>query len=89
ALLACTKAPWELVHSPPGIQRSFTFKTFNQAMKFMNAVADECKVQRHHPEWANVYNKVVVRWTTHNPKGISEKDVYMAKWCDDAGERFG
>ncbi|KAF8476864.1 pterin 4 alpha carbinolamine dehydratase-domain-containing protein [Kalaharituber pfeilii] len=88
-LLASSTAPWWLTHSPPGLQRAFKFKTFSTAMKFMNAVATECKVQKHHPEWGNVYNEVVIRWTTHRPRGITSKDVYMAQWCDRCAEEHG
>lgn len=55
----------------------------------MNEVAAECKRARHHPEWTNVYNRVHVRWTTHSPEGLSEKDTGMARFCDRAGEKFG
>ena len=56
---------------------------------FMNAVAAECKSQKHHPEWSNVYNKTHIRWTTHKPEGLSSKDVHMAEFCDRAGEDHG
>jgi hypothetical protein len=56
---------------------------------FMNEVAKECMVQRHHPEWTNVFNRVVIRWTTHAPRGMSLKDTYMARFCDEAAERHG
>ena len=36
-----------------------------------------------------MYNTTFIRWTTHSPAGISEKDVYMAKFCDDVATRFG
>ena len=55
----------------------------------MNAVADVCKKERHHPEWTNVYNRTHVRWTTHNPEGLSSKDVIMASVCDAAAEEKG
>ena len=55
----------------------------------MNQVAAECKKQRHHPEWSNIYNKTSIRWTTHNPEGLSNKDTNMARFCDEAGEQFG
>lgn len=58
-------------------------------MKFWNLVSDECKAQKHHPEWGNVYNEVVVRWTTHRPRGISSKDVHMAKLCDRIAAEIG
>lgn len=55
----------------------------------MNAVAAECKKQKHHPEWTNVFNKTHIRWTTHNPEGLSGKDTNMARFCDEAGREFG
>ena len=56
---------------------------------FMNTVATECRNARHHPEWTNIYNKTHIRWTTHNPEGLSEKDTRMARFCDEAAERAG
>ena len=55
----------------------------------MTKIATECKLQKHHPEWSNVYNKTRIRWTTHRPEGLSSKDVSMARYCDDAGVEFG
>lgn len=54
----------------------------------MNAVAAECKQTRHHPEWSNVYNQTHIRWTTHNPEGLSSKDLAMAKFCDAAAIEY-
>lgn len=55
----------------------------------MNRIADECKAQKHHPEWSNVYNRTTIKWTTHKPEGLSSKDVHMAKFCDDAAREMG
>jgi hypothetical protein len=57
--------------------------------EFMNTVAAECKVQKHHPEWTNIFNKTHVRWTTHKPLGLSSKDILMARFCDEAGTDHG
>ena len=46
--------PWSICLNGAGIQRSFHFKTFRQTWEFMDAVAEECKRKRHHPEWWNV-----------------------------------
>lgn len=54
----------------------------------MNTIAAECKTQKHHPEWSNVYNKTHIRWTTHSPEGLSSKDTYMATFCDEAAKGF-
>jgi 4a-hydroxytetrahydrobiopterin dehydratase len=36
----------------------------------------------HHPEWFNVYNRVVVDLTTHDAGGISDLDVALARKLD-------
>ena len=33
----------------------------------------------HHPEWFNVYNKVVVQLTNHDEEGISELYFKLAE----------
>jgi len=33
----------------------------------------------HHPEWFNVYNKLVVDLMTHDASGITENDTKLAK----------
>jgi 4a-hydroxytetrahydrobiopterin dehydratase len=36
----------------------------------------------HHPEWLNVYNRVVVDLTTHDSGGITKNDVELARVLD-------
>ena len=36
-----------------------------------------------------VYNKVFVRWTTHNPSGLSHKDIALARICDERAAALG
>ena len=55
----------------------------------MTRVADECRTQKHHPEWSNTYNVVFVKWTTHKTGTLSEKDVVMARFCDEAAKANG
>ena len=38
--------------------------------------------QDHHPEWFNVYNKVIVDLTTHDAQGISARDFALAEAMD-------
>ena len=40
--------------------------------------------RNHHPEWFNVWNKVVVDLTTHDAGGITEKDLELARFMDEA-----
>ncbi|KAG6243272.1 hypothetical protein E4U25_001588 [Claviceps purpurea] len=80
---------WTLAANGEALERSFTFKNFAKTWDFMTAVSLQCKLANHHPEWANVYNTTFIRWTTHNPKGLSDKDVRLASLCDSIARDFG
>lgn len=38
---------------------------------------------------SKVYNTTFIRWTTHSPKGLSEKDLTLAQLCDSIAKDFG
>ncbi|KAI0459273.1 pterin 4 alpha carbinolamine dehydratase-domain-containing protein [Xylaria acuta] len=80
---------WTLISSGQGLERSFKFKNFAKTWDFMTAVSLQCKLKNHHPEWSNVYNTTYIRWTTHNPEGLSAKDVELAGLCDALARDFG
>ncbi|PBP23996.1 PCD-like protein [Diplocarpon rosae] len=88
-LLRANGGRWTLTENGKGVQRSFKFKTFKRTWEFMNLIATECASRKHHPEWSNLYNTTFVRWTTHSPPGMSEKDVLMARFCDEKAAECG
>jgi len=61
------------------LHREFKFDSFPEAFGFMSSVAIEAEAMNHHPEWFNVYNKVVVDLVTHDLNGISTFDIQLAK----------
>ena len=73
---------WSLSADGIALEKTFTFKGFNAAFGFMTRVAMAAERANHHPEWSNVYNRVVVRWTTHSLGGVSDLDVKLARSCD-------
>jgi 4a-hydroxytetrahydrobiopterin dehydratase len=80
---------WELSAANKGLTRQYTFSSFSKAWKFMASVACECKAKKHHPSWSNLYNKVTVEWTTHQPEGLTVKDIEMAEFCDRKADEIG
>ena len=61
------------------LHRAFKFPNFVAAFGFMTQVAMLAERADHHPEWFNVYNKVVIDLTTHDSGGISSKDFALAQ----------
>ncbi|KAG5656588.1 hypothetical protein KAF25_000175, partial [Fusarium avenaceum] len=89
ALLTSKDGRWTLAKDGTALERKFKFKTFAKTWDFMTGVSLECKMKNHHPEWSNVYNTTFIRWTTHNPAGLSDKDITMAAQCDVLAKRLG
>lgn len=50
----------------------------------MTRVALAADKADHHPEWSNVYNRVEIVLSTHDAGGVSEKDVALARFIDQA-----
>ncbi len=76
---------WQKVDGREAMQRHFRFKDFIEAWGFMNRVALLAEKQDHHPEWSNVYNRVDILLTTHDCKGLSERDLTLARAIDALG----
>ncbi len=73
---------WSVVDGK--LHREFKFKSFAEAFGFMTTVAIEANTMDHHPEWSNVYAKVVIDLVTHSAgNAISDRDVALAKKIDD------
>jgi 4a-hydroxytetrahydrobiopterin dehydratase len=64
------------------LHKQYTFPDFVHAFGFMATSAIAIERMNHHPEWFNVYSKVVVDLTTHDAGGISSKDFKLAALLD-------
>ena len=73
---------WVQAEDRDAIEKSFKFKSFNEAWGFMSRVALAAEKLNHHPEWFNVYNRVDILLSTHDCGGLSELDVKLAKRID-------
>ncbi|MCB0276950.1 MAG: 4a-hydroxytetrahydrobiopterin dehydratase [Calditrichaeota bacterium] len=60
------------------LHRHFQFDTFVEAFGFMARVALLAEKMDHHPDWSNVYNRVMINLNTHDAGGITELDFELA-----------
>jgi 4a-hydroxytetrahydrobiopterin dehydratase len=60
------------------LHRAFQCKDFVAAFGNMTRVALVAEAMNHHPEWFNVWNKVVIDLNTHSVGGISDLDFKLA-----------
>ena len=73
---------WELERERTAISRKYVFTDFSEAFAFMQLIAVQAQLVDHHPEWSNVYNVVNIRWTSHDAKALTQRDIAMATHCD-------
>ena len=69
---------WRLADGRDAITREFRFADFSAAWGFMARVALLAEKHDHHPEWSNVWNKVIILLSTHDAGGLSARDVALA-----------
>lgn len=80
---------WRAVDGRDAITREFRFKDFNAAFGFMTRVALYAERHDHHPEWLNVFNRVTVTLSTHEAGGVTDKDIALAHFIDEAARPHG
>jgi 4a-hydroxytetrahydrobiopterin dehydratase len=61
------------------LTKTFKFGSFREALSFMVHVGFEAEEMNHHPDWTNVYNRVVIRLSTHDAGDkVTAKDIDLA-----------
>jgi 4a-hydroxytetrahydrobiopterin dehydratase len=75
---------WKLTGDGPdvAIEKSYAFANYYETISFVNAVAFIANAQDHHPDLSVHYNRCVVRFNTHDVKGLSETDFECATQVD-------
>jgi 4a-hydroxytetrahydrobiopterin dehydratase len=64
------------------IEKTYGFANYYETISFVNAVAFVANAQDHHPDLSVHYNRCVVRFNTHDVKGLSETDFECAALVD-------
>lgn len=70
------------------LHRDYVFAGFGQAIGFIAMAALKIEALDHHPEWANVYNRVSVDLVTHSAGGITMKDLALASALDQVARQL-
>jgi 4a-hydroxytetrahydrobiopterin dehydratase len=71
---------WELKNGR--IEKSYRFRDFNEAIRFVNRVAELAESEGHHPDIYVSWNRVVLSLTTHVIGGLSDNDFILASKID-------
>ena len=73
---------WELNEAGTHITKTYRFASFSDAFGWMTRAALLAEKSDHHPDWRNVYDKVIVTLTSHDAGGLTPRDVKMANEMD-------
>jgi 4a-hydroxytetrahydrobiopterin dehydratase len=77
---------WKVEHGK--LHREYKFADFAHAIGFMVIAAPSIEKNDHHPEWANVYNRVTIDLTTHSAGGITQKDLELATMLEGIAKKL-
>lgn len=80
---------WSEALGGKALNRTFTFRDFNEAFGFMARAALAAEKSDHHPDWRNVYKTVEVSLSTHDAGGVTARDVALAKVMNEIAMRLG
>lgn len=61
------------------ITKTYTFDGFPAALNFAQSLVPIAEAVNHHPDLDIRYNRVIVRLSTHDEGGVTEKDLAQAR----------
>ena len=64
------------------IKKRYTFKTFPDAIAFVDRLALEAERVDHHPDILINYKRVTLTYSTHDEGGLTDKDFAGAAAAD-------
>ena len=69
---------WAPADDGAAIEKTFRFPDYYRTLAFVNALAFIAHAQDHHSDLGVHYDRVVVRYSTHDVGGLSENDFTCA-----------
>lgn len=75
---------WDVIDEDTKLQKTFTFKNFQEALDFVNHVGTLAEEQGHHPDiYLHDYKEVTITLFTHKINGLHENDFILAAKIDE------
>lgn len=74
------------IEEGPRLVRTFRFRDFAEALRFVNRVGEIAEAEDHHPSVTLAWGMARVRLWTHVVKGLTENDFILAAKVDEAHE---
>lgn len=68
---------WNIINNQK-LEYEFRFPTFDEALIFVNKIAEVSRNENHYPDICIFYNKVKITTWTHLVDGLSSKDFKIA-----------
>nr|WP_294846824.1 4a-hydroxytetrahydrobiopterin dehydratase [uncultured Sphingomonas sp.] len=79
---------WTVSADGLALEKRFTFANFSEAFAFLTRVAMEAEKRDHHPEFTSVWNCVDFRLTSHDERGITERDRELGSVIDQLSKAY-
>ena len=77
------------IKHPNSLEKTFRFESFIKAIEFVKRASNDIDTLNHHPEWTNIYNKVIVTLRTHDAGNVlTELDYRLAELLDVIYKEF-
>ena len=64
------------------LKREFRTASFKATLMLVTTVGHLCEAAWHHPEMVVNYDRLLVKLSTHKPRGITDKDFALAARID-------
>lgn len=77
-LLGLLPQDWDVIEDGQAISKTFRFADYYRTLAFVNALAFIAHREDHHPDLGVHYDRVIVRFSTHDVGGLSENDFICA-----------
>lgn len=84
ASLATHAPDWQLTEGSKRLVRGFKFKTYRDALAFVDAISAVAESEGHHPDISFGWGYATVTLYTHKIGGLHENDFIMAAKFDRA-----